>query len=122
MGKPTLFPQADELQLTTEVYTQRNGATAPEANFRFTLNQVYLFLKEALGFSDAIKHTQTQESATWTIAHTLKAEPQVQVFIPTLSQPGAPAYIQVTAQVQCTDGQVVISFNQPQSGYALLNP
>lgn len=120
--KPTLFPQADELQLTTEVYTQRNGASAAEANFRFTLHQVYLFLQQSLGFSSTIKHVQTQASATWTIAYSLPSEPQVQVFVPVLSQQGAPSYIKVMAQVVVGNGQVVISFNEPLEGYALLTP
>lgn len=122
MAKPTTFPQADDLSLTTEIYTQRNGASAPEANFRFTLEQVYLFLKVALGFSDAIKHEVNTPASTWTIAHNLRADPEVQVFVPILSQEGEPTHQLITAAVKCGNGQVVIEFNEPTAGYALLNP
>lgn len=59
-------------------------------------------------------HTQGAASASWTVNHNLGIRPQVQVF--------SPGWVEVEAATLHVDAnQMIISFNTPQTGFAVFN-
>lgn len=59
-------------------------------------------------------HTQSVASAVWTVNHNLGIRPQVEVF--------SPGWVGVEAATLHVDAnQMIISFNVPQTGFAVFN-
>ena len=125
MSKPTDYPVAPSLTETTELYTQRREASEVPANLRFSLRQLYNYFRLAFGFSDTVKVNRSVASAEWDIVHGLGRNPVVEVYeeVAVVGTGNATQVRRVLAEVEQVDlNRVIVRFNAPVKGFALLNP
>lgn len=61
MGKPHLYPIIPSIDKETQIYTQRRKNSETPTNYRFTLEEVMIFLKEE-GFVRTITGTYRNDS------------------------------------------------------------
>lgn len=73
---PHLFDELDgAFTRTTQLYTQRRGNGLAPKNYRFTIEEMLLWMIAEFGLVDAGDiyhlHVQSSPSTTWTITHNL---------------------------------------------------